>query len=62
MPKVSVIVPVYDGMVYLPETITNLLNQTYTDFEVVIVNDGSTDNIVEWVSQISDSRVKLIKV
>jgi glycosyltransferase involved in cell wall biosynthesis len=60
MPKVSVIVPVYNGMAYLPETITNLLNQTYTDFEVVIVNDGSTDNLAEWVSQISDSRIKLI--
>lgn len=60
MPKVSVIVPVYNGMAYLPETITNLLQQTYTDFEVVIVNDGSTDNIVEWMSQIEDSRVRLI--
>ncbi|MGF1589132.1 MAG: glycosyltransferase family 2 protein [Pleurocapsa sp.] len=60
MPKVSVIVPAYNAMAYLPETIANLLEQTYTDFEVVVVNDGSTDNIEEWVSQISDSRVRLV--
>ncbi|PSB08303.1 glycosyl transferase family A [Pleurocapsa sp. CCALA 161] len=60
MPKVSVIIPAYNAMAYLPETIANVLEQTYTDFEVIIVNDGSTDNIVEWGGQISDSRVKLI--
>jgi glycosyltransferase involved in cell wall biosynthesis len=60
MSKVSVIIPAYNAMAYLPETITSLLEQTHTDFEVIIVNDGSTDNKVEWVSQISDSRVKLI--
>lgn len=60
MPKVSAIVPIYNGMAYLPATIDNLLKQTYSDFEVVIVNDGSTDNIVEWVSQIQDPRVRLI--
>jgi glycosyltransferase involved in cell wall biosynthesis len=60
MPKVSVIIPAYNAMVYLPETIANVLAQTFTDFEVIIVNDGSTDNIVEWQEQIRDSRVKLI--
>lgn len=60
MPTVSVIVPAYNAMTYLPETIANLLEQTYTDFEVVVVNDGSTDNIEEWVTQISDSRVRLV--
>jgi glycosyltransferase involved in cell wall biosynthesis len=55
MPKVSVIIPAYNAMAYLPETIASLLEQTYTDFEVIIVNDGSTDNIVQWVSQISDA-------
>ena len=60
MPTVSVIVPAYNAMTYLPETIANLLEQTYTDFEVVVVNDCSTDNIEEWVTQISDSRVRLV--
>ncbi len=60
MSKVSVVIPAYNAMTYLPQTIANVLEQTYTDFEVLIVNDGSTDNVVEWVAQISDSRVWLI--
>lgn len=60
MPKVSVIIPAYNAMAYLPETIATVLEQTYTDFEVLVINDGSTDNIKEWISQIEDSRVKLV--
>jgi glycosyltransferase involved in cell wall biosynthesis len=60
MPKVSVVIPAYNAMAYLPETIANVLKQTYTDFEVVVVNDGSTDKIEEWITQISDRRVKFI--
>jgi glycosyltransferase involved in cell wall biosynthesis len=59
-PKISVIIPVYNGMKYLPETIESILNQTFTDFEGLIINDGSTDNIVEWISQLSDRRIRLI--
>ena len=60
MPKVSVIIPAYNAMAYLPETIANVLEQTYADFEVIVVNDGSTDNVEEWITQISDRRVKLV--
>src|SRR4028119_2409178 len=60
MPKVSVIIPAYNAMAYLPETLESVLNQTFTDFEVLIINDGSSDGIVEWASEIKDSRVKLI--
>lgn len=60
MTEVSVVIPAYNAMAYLPETIATVLNQTYTDFEVIVVNDGSTDNTQEWVSQIEDSRVKLV--
>ncbi|BAU66437.1 putative glycosyl transferase [Stanieria sp. NIES-3757] len=60
MPKVSVVVPAYNAMVYLPETISNILKQTYQDFEIIVVNDGSTDNIKEWFTQISDPRIKLV--
>lgn len=47
-------------MAYLPETVDSVLKQTFTDFEVLIVNDGSTDNVVEWASQVTDARVKLM--
>src|SRR4028119_1857024 len=60
MPKVSVIIPAYNAMAYLPETLESVINQTFTDFEVLIINDGSPDGIVEWASEIKDSRVKLI--
>lgn len=60
MPKVSVIIPAYNAMAYLPETITSLLQQTFSDFEVIIINDGSFDNIEEWFSQIKDPRARLI--
>ncbi len=60
MPKVSVVIPAYNSMKYLPETLESVLQQTFTDFEVLIINDGSSDNIVQWVSGLVDPRVKLI--
>lgn len=59
-PKVSIIIPAYNAMKYLPETVESVFQQTLTDFELLIINDGSTDNIVEWVSRLADPRVKLI--
>jgi glycosyltransferase involved in cell wall biosynthesis len=60
MPKVSVIIPAYNAMAYLPWTLESVLKQTFTDFEVLIINDGSSDGIVEWASQRQDARVRLI--
>ncbi len=60
MPKVSVVIPAYNAMAFLPETLESVLKQTFTDFEVLIVNDGSSDHIVEWATNITDPRVKLI--
>ncbi|MEM6751976.1 MAG: glycosyltransferase family A protein [Cyanobacteria bacterium P01_C01_bin.38] len=60
MPKISVIIPAYNAMNYLPDTLDNLLKQTYSDFEIIIVNDGSSDSIKQWFSQFKDPRLKLI--
>ena len=60
MPKVSVIIPAYNAMTYLPETLESVLQQTFTDFEVLIVDDGSLDNIVQWANGLTDDRVKFI--
>ncbi len=60
MPKVSVIIPAYNAMNYLSETLDSVLNQTFEDFEVLIINDGSKDRIVQWFSELRDSRVQLI--
>ena len=44
MPKISVIVPVYNTEQYLPRCIDSILIQTYTDFELLLIDDGSTDS------------------
>lgn len=61
MPKISVIIPVYNAEKYLKECIDSVLNQTFDDFEVLIINDGSTDEsgkICDEYAQ-KDARVKV---
>lgn len=59
MPKVSVVLPNYNYARYLDERIQSLLNQTYQDFELIILDDASTDNSIEVINKyIKDSRVK----
>lgn len=60
MPKVSVIITTYNSMAYLPQTVESVLRQTFTDFEVLLVDDGSSDSTLEWASGLVDPRVKLI--
>ncbi len=62
MPKISIIVPVYNVEKYLPECLDSIINQTFTDFECICINDGSPDNslaiLKEYASK--DSRIKII--
>ena len=60
MPKVSVIIPTYNAIAYISETVASVLSQTFTDFELLIIDDGSSDGTLEWASQIVDPRVKFI--
>ena len=57
---VSVCIPAYNSSRYIAETIESVLNQTYSNIEVVVVDDCSKDNTVEIVNNIKDSRVRLI--
>ena len=58
---VSVIVPTYNRSDLISETIKSILNQTYKNFELIIVDDGSTDNTEEVIRKFKDSRIKYIK-
>ncbi len=62
MTKVSIIIPVYDVEKYLRECLDSIINQTYTDFEAICVNDGSPDNSLEILKEYAqkDSRIKII--
>lgn len=59
--KISIIVPIYNVEKYLGECLDSLINQTYTNLEMILVNDGSTDNSLEIAQEYSlkDSRIKL---
>ena len=59
MPIISVIIPIYNGEKTIRETIESVLNQTFKDFELIAVDDGSTDQTVEIINRIQDSRIKL---
>lgn len=56
----SVVIPLYNKELSIQNTIHSVLNQTVQDFEIVIVNDGSTDNSVEKVVEIFDARIRII--
>jgi len=59
-PKVTVLMPVYNGDQYLKEAIDSILGQTFKDFEFLIINDGSTDKSIEIIESYNDKRIKLI--
>lgn len=59
-PKVTVLMSVYNGEKYLNEAINSILNQTFEDFEFLIVNDGSTDKTGEILKSYNDLRIEII--
>lgn len=61
MPKVSVCIPTYNRVDLLPMAIESVLRQTYPDFEVIVCDDGSTDETPELMAKLSDRRVRYIR-
>lgn len=59
-PKISIILPVYNAKLYLQATLDSLYRQTFTDFEILAINDGSSDTSTEILSQQSDSRLRVL--
>jgi glycosyltransferase involved in cell wall biosynthesis len=60
-PKVTVLMPVYNVAPYVYEAITSILNQTYQDFELLIINDGSTDSTRDVVLKFTDPRIHFVE-
>ena len=58
-PFISVIMPVHNGGKYLRSAVTSILQQSHRDFELIIVDDHSTDNAISEL-QVHDERVKLL--
>jgi len=61
-PTVSVIIPTYNRARLIGRAIRSILNQTYNDFEVIIVDDGSQDNTKEVVERFTDKRIRYIRL
>jgi glycosyltransferase involved in cell wall biosynthesis len=60
MPKISVIIPVYNGEKTIQKTIESVLKQTWQDFELIVINDGSQDATLEVLSSIQDPRLRIL--
>ena len=60
--KFSIIIPNYNSSQWIKKCIDSILNQTYTNFELIIVDDMSTDNSVEIIKRYTDPRIKLIEL
>lgn len=60
-PKVSVVMPVYNAQKYLCDAIESILSQDFTDFEFIIINDGSTDNTESIILSYQDDRIRYFK-
>ena len=60
-PLISVVIPCYNDGVFLPETIAHVRKQTFADYEIIVVNDGSTDaRTLQVLEQLSEKGIKVL--
>ena len=60
MRQITVGIPVFNAMPYLPESLESILRQNYNDFDILVVNDGSTDGSTEYLHSVRDSRLRVV--
>lgn len=60
-PEITILMPVYNGAKYLSEAINSILNQTFTNYEFLIINDGSTDTSENIIKSFNDTRISYVK-
>lgn len=58
MPKASIIIPVYNVEDYIEQTLNSILDQSFSDFEIIVVDDGSKDRTAERIKAVNDSRIR----
>lgn len=59
-PSISIVIPLYNKEHTIRNTLETVLTQSYTDYEIIVVNDGSTDHSVDRIKEINDKRINLI--
>jgi glycosyltransferase involved in cell wall biosynthesis len=59
MPLVSIIIPVYNGEKTIQKTIESVLQQTFQNFEILVINDGSHDSTLNVINNIKDERLRI---
>lgn len=62
MKKVSVIIPMHNSSKHIKECIESVINQTYKNIEIIVVDDASVDNSAEIIKSINDSRIKMLEL
>ena len=61
IPAVSVIIPAYNQSIYINESVRSVLGQSYQDFELIVVDDGSTDETPQILAKIQDPRIRIVR-
>ena len=62
MPKISVIISAYNHEKYVAKSIESILNQTFLDFELIVVDNGSSDSTYKIIKTIKDPRIKIFRI
>ena len=60
-PPISIIMPTYNGMPYLRQAIESVRNQTFSNWELIVIDDGSTDDSLRWLESVADSRICVLR-
>lgn len=59
-PKITVLMPVFNAGAFLAPAVQSILSQTFTDFELLLLNDGSTDDSLDTIASLADPRIRLV--